>query len=131
MPMKIRYRLITRGERGKLFYCVDTETGKRFSLKTKDSDAANQIVLAKNQSLRQPNLNLHIAKAYLAGTWHLGASQRDLANLEADDIAWQQRVIAYSRKKTGSLACIRFGEEIEAILKRLPNAGRCSLIFAP
>ncbi|HEV2453547.1 MAG TPA: tyrosine-type recombinase/integrase [Verrucomicrobiae bacterium] len=66
--MKTRFRLIHRGERGNQFYCVDSETGKRFSLKTKDRDAAEQIVLAKNQSLRQPTLNLQIAKAYLAGT---------------------------------------------------------------
>lgn len=66
--MKERFRLIHRGERGNQFYCVDSETGKRFSLKTKDRDAAEQIVLAKNQSLRQPALNLQIAKAYLAGT---------------------------------------------------------------
>jgi integrase len=66
--MKTRYRLIYRGERGRQFYCVDSETGRRFSLKTKDRDAAEQIVLAKNQSLRQPTLNLQIAKAYLAGT---------------------------------------------------------------
>ena len=68
MPMKTRFRLIYRGERGRQFYCVDSETGRRFSLKTKDRDAAEQIVLAKNQSLRQPTLNLQIAKAYLAGT---------------------------------------------------------------
>jgi hypothetical protein len=54
MPMRIRFRLTTRGEHGKQFYCVDTETGKRFSLPTQDRDAARQIVLAKNQSLRQP-----------------------------------------------------------------------------
>ncbi len=68
MPMKTRFRLIHRGERGNQFYCVDSETGRRFSLKTKDRDAAEQIILAKNQSLRQPTLNLQIAKAYLAGT---------------------------------------------------------------
>ena len=68
MRMKTRFRLIHRGERGNQFYCVDSETGRRFSLKTKDRDAAMQIVLAKNQSLRQPALNLQIAKAYLAGT---------------------------------------------------------------
>jgi len=66
--MKTRFRLIFRGERGRQFYCVDSETGRRFSLKTKDRDVAEQIVLAKNQSLRQPALNLQIAKAYLAGT---------------------------------------------------------------
>ncbi|HAB17807.1 MAG TPA: hypothetical protein DCE44_15305, partial [Verrucomicrobiales bacterium] len=31
-------------------------------------DAADQIVLAKNQALRQPALNLQIARAYLAGS---------------------------------------------------------------
>jgi hypothetical protein len=58
--MKIRFRLIHRGERGSIFYCVDTETGTRTSLKTKDRDTAQQIVFAKNQSLRQPSLNLQI-----------------------------------------------------------------------
>ena len=91
MPMKIRYRLITRGERGKQFYCVDTETGKRLSLKTKDRDAAKQIVFAKNQSLRQPNLNLHIAKAYLAGT-DSGVATR----------TWQNALNALIETKQGS-----------------------------
>ena len=66
--MKTRYRLIRRGERGNRFYCVDSETGRRFSLKTKDRDAAEQIILTKNQSLRQSALNFQIAMAYLAGT---------------------------------------------------------------
>src|SRR5215813_104635 len=91
MPMKNRFRLITRGERGRQFYCVDTETGKRFSLKTKDRDAAKQIVLAKNQALRQPNLNLHIAKAYLAGT-DSGVATR----------TWQHALDAIVESKTGS-----------------------------
>src|SRR5260370_38564736 len=65
--MKLRFRLIHRGERGSIFYCVDTESGQRFSLKTKDRDAAAQMVLHKNQALRQPTLNLQIAKSYLAG----------------------------------------------------------------
>jgi integrase len=51
-----------------MFHCLDKTTGKRTSFKTKERDAAMQIVLAKNQSLRQPTLNLQIAKAYLAGT---------------------------------------------------------------
>lgn len=249
MPMKKRFRLIHRCERGGQFYCVDSETGRRFSLKTKDRDAAEQIVLAKNQALRQPTLNLQIAKAYLAGSdngvntrtwqhaiealtntkqgankerwkrvvkdaalvrllpivivetkaetllnsiragtvstnvflrrlhnfcvdmnwlpwplipkrqwptvhykekrgitweehqrivqrelnperrdfyelaWHLGASQTDLANLKAEDIDWPARVISYTRRKTGSRACLHFGAAVEAILKRLPLCG--------
>src|SRR5712671_1956969 len=91
MTMKIRFRLIYRGERGSTFYCVDSETGRRFSLKTKDRDTAEQIVLAKNQSLRQPNLNLQIAKAYLAGT-DSGVATR----------TWQQALDALVETKHGS-----------------------------
>src|SRR6266568_2655588 len=245
----MKFRLIYRGERGSTFYCVDTQSGKRSSLKTKDRDRAEQIVLAKNQALRQPTLNLQIAKAYLAGTdsgvatrtwqaalnalvetkqgptrdrwltaakdkalnliqdrviietqaehllqaikagtvstnvhlrklhnfclamnwlpwplipkrlwpeiqfrpkraitweehqrivgreqnaerrdfyelcWQLGGSQSDMANLEAEQIDWKNRVNGYARKKTGSLAFIHFGEEIERILGRRPEAG--------
>ena len=66
--MTTRYRLTCRGLRGGMFYCVDKTTGKRTSLQTTDRDEAQQIVAAKNQAERQPVLNLHIAKAYLAGT---------------------------------------------------------------
>lgn len=66
--MRNRYRLIARGIRGKAFYCVDTQTGKRTSLRTASREDAEQVVLAKNQALRQPSLNLQIARAYLSGS---------------------------------------------------------------
>ena len=66
--MKTRYRVIRRGIRSGAFYCVDTNTGKRTSLRTGNEDEARQIIEAKNQAERQPVLNLQIAKAYLAGT---------------------------------------------------------------
>src|SRR5438094_5571288 len=66
--MKTRYRLVSRKSRGGTFYCVDKSTGKRTSLNTSDEDEAEQIVAAKNQALRQPALNLQIARAYLSGT---------------------------------------------------------------
>ena len=66
--MKTRYRLTFRGIRGGMFYCVDKITGKRTSLQTTNKDEAQRIVEAKNNSVRQPVLNLQIAKAYLAGT---------------------------------------------------------------
>jgi integrase len=66
--MKLRFRLIHRGERGGMFYCVDKTTGKRTSLGTTNADEAGQIIEARNNSERQPVLNLQIAKAYLAGT---------------------------------------------------------------
>jgi integrase len=88
--MKLRFHLIQRGERGGSFYCVDRETGKRFSLHTKDRDAAKQIVLAKNQALRQPTLNLQIALAYLAGS-DKGISTR----------TWQDALAALTQTKLG------------------------------
>jgi integrase len=247
--MKARYRLTSRGIRGSTFYCVDTQTGKRTSLQTKDRNAAKEIVSAKNQALRNAHLNLQLAKAYLAGSdsgvgtrtwqnaldalvetkhgptkqrwiraakdkaldlirhkviietqaehllecikigtvstnvhlrklhnfclamnwlpwplipkrlwpeikfkekraitleehrsivereknperrnfyelcWHLGGSQSDIAHLKADDIDWENQTIAYSRKKTGSLAIIHFGDEITEILRWLPKNG--------
>lgn len=66
--MKTRYRLIRRGHRGSKLYCVDTLTGRRASLGTTSQAEAREIVLAKNQALRQPELNLRIAPAYLAGS---------------------------------------------------------------
>ena len=247
--MKTRYRLIRRGNRGGAFYCVDTQTGKRTSLRVASEDEAHQLIEAKNQSQRQPMLNLQIARAYLAGTdsamntrtwqqaiealaetkhdsnrirwrsvlkdsalaplwsrviietsgellfkllqagtvstnvflrrlhnfcvdmnwlpwplipkrqwpavqykekraitaaehariiarepnterrafyelaWHLGASQVDLAGLEAGNIDWEQRVISFERKKTKSIAMLRFGDTIAAVLRGLPAIG--------
>ena len=88
--MKTHFRLITRGSRGHAFYCVDTATGKRTSLRDADRDAAEQIDLAKNQALREPVLNLQIAKAYLAGS-DSGVATR----------TWQEALIALVATKSG------------------------------
>ena len=55
--------------------------------------------------------------------WHLGASQSDVANLQAEDIDWNNRVIAYARQKTDSLALIHLGEAIETLLRSRPSVG--------
>ncbi len=61
--------------------------------------------------------------------WHTGASQTDAASLVAEDINWDTRTISYSRKKLKSRgtaikpALIRFGAEVEVILRRRPQAG--------
>jgi len=228
---------------------VDTQTGKRTSLGTNNEDDARQIIEAKNNSERQPILNLQIAKAYLAGSdngiktrtwqdaiaaligtkqganqhrwktaakdkafamllpqviietkaetilkvlqmgtvstnvylrrlhnfcvdmnwlpwplvpkrqwpavefkekrsitlaehlaivarennperkafyklaWHLGASQSDLAFLEAENIDWDNHVVSYKRMKTGSVAIMRMDHEMEEILRDLPGNG--------
>lgn len=246
--MKNRYRLYRRTTGG-TFYVHDSETGKQESLGTRDRAEAMTLLNARNESVRQPQLNLQIAKAYLAGTdsgvskrtwqnalnhligtksgttqerwqrasndkafdcirdriiietqgehllsclkagtvstnvhlrklhnfcidmnwlpwplipkrlwpevrfgtkraityeehkaiiereknpewksffqlcWLLGGSQSDIANLRAEDIDWQNQVIAYARQKTESVAMIHFGEDIEKALRCLPSEG--------
>jgi len=246
--MKRRY-ILYRRKRGGMFYLEDTETRKQESTGTRNRAEATSLLNARNESIRQPQLNLQIAKAYLAGTdsgvatrtwqqaldaivetksgstqdrwrraakevaldhirgrviletqaehllaclkagtvstnvhlrklhnfcismnwlpwplipkrlwpevrykdkraitgdehqliiereknperrsfyelcWHLGGSQTDVANLKAEDIDWPNQTIAYARKKTGSLAMIHFGPDIEEVLRPLPATG--------
>jgi len=246
--MKRRY-ILYRRKRGGMFYIEDTETRKQESTGTRNRAEATSLLNARNESIRQPHLNLQIAKAYLAGTdsgvatriwqqaldaiiktkngatqdrwrqaakqaaldlirhrviletqaeqllaclkagtvstnvhlrklhnfclsmnwlpwpiipkrlwpevrfkerraitsedhqliigreknperrnfyelcWHLGGSQTDIANLKAEDIDWPNQTIAYNRQKTGSLAMIHFGPEIEAMLRQMPATG--------
>src|SRR5688500_2164871 len=95
--MKTRYRLIRRGFRGGAFYLVDSDTGKRTSLHTSSEDDAKQIVAAKTQATRQPQLNLQIAKAYLAGadqgintrTWSNALDALISTNQCANQIRWK------------------------------------------
>jgi integrase len=57
----------------------------------------------------------------------LGASQSDLAHLQAEDVDWQMRVISFFRMKTRwrgqQPPQIRFGADVEAILGSLPKTG--------
>ena len=71
-------------------------------------------------------LNLE-RKAFYQLAWHLGASQSDLAHLQAEDVDWQARIICFVRMKTRwrgqQPPQIRFGKEVEEILSTLPQAG--------
>jgi integrase len=62
-------------------------------------------------------------KAFYQLAWHLGASQSDLAFLEAENIDWQNHVISYQRMKTKTIAIMRLDEEMAEILKDLPGTG--------
>src|SRR5688500_5540507 len=246
--MKHRF-ILYRRKVGGMYYVEDTETRKQESLGTRDRREATSLLNARNESVRQPQLNLQIAKAYLAGTdsgvskrtwqdalnaiveikakttrerwqraandealdfirdrviietqgehllaclkagtvstnvhlrklhnfcldmnwlpwplipkrlwpeirfgakrailheehklivereknaewrsffelcWHLGGSQSDIANLRAEDVDWNNQVIAYARQKTDNVAMIHFGAEIEAVFRSLPSEG--------
>ncbi len=88
--MKNRFRLYRR-KKGRRFYVENCETGKQQSLGTRDRAEATAILLARNESFRQPQLNLQIAKAYLAGT-DSGITTR----------TWQHAFAAITETKHGS-----------------------------
>jgi len=62
-------------------------------------------------------------KAFYQLAWHLGASQTDLAFLEAENVDWENHVISCARKKTGTVAIMRFDDDVAEILRDLPNTG--------
>ena len=62
-------------------------------------------------------------KAFLELAWHVGAAQIDLVSLTADNIDWNTKTITYFRRKTGKICVLRFGDDMAAILKRLPASG--------
>lgn len=63
MEMKDRFRLFRRNG---VFYWQENSTNKQGSLRTKDRREAAKLLNAKNESHRQPILNLTIARAYLS-----------------------------------------------------------------
>jgi integrase len=66
-------------------------------------------------------------RAFYQLAWHIGASQSDLAHLEASNVDWPNRIICFVRMKTRwrrqQPPQIRFGSEVEAILATLPRFG--------
>lgn len=65
--MKRRY-LLFRRKRGGVFYLEDTETRKQESLGTKNRTEALTLLAVRNESARQPQLNLQIARTYLSAS---------------------------------------------------------------
>lgn len=68
------------------------------------------ITLAVHLAIVARELNPE-RKAFYQVAWHLGAAQSDLAFLEAENVNWENHVISFARKKTGSIAIMRFDED--------------------
>jgi integrase len=62
-------------------------------------------------------------RAFYCLLWHFGGSQTDIASLRAENIDWNQGMISYSRRKTDSICHLRFGVEVETILRPRPACG--------
>jgi len=80
------------------------------------------ITLAEHQTIIAREKNPE-RKSFYQLAWHLGASQSDLAFLEAENIDWENKVISYQRQKTGTTAILRFDDEVAQILQDLPSEG--------
>ncbi len=88
--MKQRF-ILYRRKAGGMYYVEDTQTKKQENLGTKDRAEAKSLLNARNEAARQPQLNLQIAKAYLAGT-DSGVANR----------TWQNALDAIIDSKSGS-----------------------------
>ena len=62
--MQLKYRLYRRSNG--IFYWQENDSKRQGSLNTRDRQEAQLLLTAKNESHRQPTLNLAIARAYLA-----------------------------------------------------------------
>jgi integrase len=80
------------------------------------------ITLEEHQAIVEREKNPE-RKAFYQLAWHLGASQSDIAFLDAQNIDWENRVISFARKKTGSVAIMRFDDEMAEVLRSLPLFG--------
>ncbi len=84
--------------------------------------AGHQVQRETHQAIVARELNPE-RRAFYQLAWHLGASQSDIAFLEAENIDWESNVISFARRKTGSIALMRFDEETAELLRSLPNRG--------
>ena len=78
-------------QRSGVFYSEDRNTGKQISLRTRDKAEALTLLHAKNESARQPVLNLRIARVYLAAS-----------DSQATTRTWQTVMDEIIQTKTGA-----------------------------
>ncbi len=87
----------------------------RFKEKRAITLEEHQRIIAREQNLER--------RVFYELAWYLGASQSDIAHLQADDINWAEGYLSYSRKKTKQPVIIHFGDEAAAILRARPHVG--------
>ena len=80
------------------------------------------VTWSEHQAIIAGELNPE-RRAYYECCWHLGAAQTDVANLTAEDIDWQNKIVSFHRQKTGTASIIRFGSDLESVLRLLPQSG--------
>lgn len=89
--MKVMNQRFILFRRAGVFYCEDTSTGKQLSLRTKNEAEARTLLHAKNEAVRQPILNLQIARVYMAAS-----------DAQVSKRTWQSPMDEMTRTKTGA-----------------------------
>ncbi|HZR17827.1 MAG TPA: hypothetical protein VFE51_10910 [Verrucomicrobiae bacterium] len=109
--MKQRFVLC---QRNATLYCQDNETGQQLSLRTKDESEARTLLQARNESFREPHLNLQLARTYLAASDPLVSSR-----------TWQDVMNEILKLKSGSTR-VRWecASPAKETLVRLPTSKR-------
>lgn len=94
----------------------------KFRNKRAITRAEHEKIIAREQNQERRN--------FYELCWYLGGSQTDIANLEAEDVDWNDWTICYNRKKLASMdetavrpPLIKFGKSCAAILQSLPKTG--------
>ena len=62
-------------------------------------------------------------KVFYQLCWHLGGSQGDLANLQGEDVDWENSTVSFTRKKTKVPVIVRLGTAALNLFKDLPAEG--------
>jgi integrase len=68
------------------------------------------VTWAEHKAIIASELNLE-RRAYYECCWHLGGAQTDVANLTAEDIDWETKIVSFFRQKTGTPSIIRIGSD--------------------
>jgi integrase len=55
--------------------------------------------------------------------WELGASQGDIASLQAEDVDWTAGTVSFTRQKTGVPVIVHLGRDALDLFKDLPGEG--------
>jgi integrase len=69
---------------------------------------------------REPNPE---TRSFYELLWHLGGSQTDVATLTAANVDWVDRVVCYTRNKTGVVSRLHLGQQAATLLASLPRNG--------
>lgn len=87
-----------------------------------ESKVKRAITLEEHQKIISAEQNEE-RRHYYEMLWHIGAAQTDGANITAEKLDWQTRVLSYQRRKTGEWCHLSIGSKLEALLKKLPSEG--------